>query len=504
MSRLDQGMTDSRPDGETTLRGLRSFSQFLLDRRPLEEVMEAAADACANGLPGGVVRVWRTAPTRECLSCPSPDACSARLACLHLVVSRGVVVDFDDELCSIPLGSGLVGMTAQEKREVVAPSVATVDSVLGRAWAKRHGLHVFNGFPLLANGRMYGVLGVWLDRRLAEDAWKNIRTISHILAQAVNADSLTRERERHAGALATKLEAQTNELRERVSDLEDTRSAMVNMMADALESHRQLREMASSLEEQVVDRTKEAVAAKEEAERANHAKSSFLSRVSHELRTPMHGIMSFAKVGLRKIEKSDADKNRYYFNQIIESADELLPLINDLLDLSKIEAGCSSYEFKPHKIRDLLAVKADKFVVTFRERGLELDVDIDLDDDLECVLDGNHLRQVITNLLGNAMKFTHPGTTVTVAAFREGEMVVLEVRDRGDGVPADELEKIFETFTRSSTSGDYEGTGLGLPIARGIARDHGGDIVAFNRLDGGAVFRLMLPIEGPVPAPVRS
>jgi signal transduction histidine kinase len=286
--------------------------------------------------------------------------------------------------------------------------------------------------------------------------------------------------------------SETKDLKTRVQDLEDMRVAMLNMMSDAFESQRELRALTTGLEEQVAARTAEAIDAKDEAERANQLKSAFLSQVSHELRTPMHGILSFSNLGTRNIRSSDKQKNEYYFDQINDSACELLTLINDLLDTAQIESGETEYNMAEHNVRDLLQAVARKHAGLVADRSMALTIRTDFTNPMAHI-DRRHIAQVLTNLIGNAIKFSESKSEILLHAWTEEERLFIEVCDEGPGISEGEVDGLFEPFARGVAVGGKEGTGLGLSIARGIARDHGGELTFRNRQSGGAAFLVELP-----------
>lgn len=238
--------------------------------------------------------------------------------------------------------------------------------------------------------------------------------------------------------------------------------------------------------------------AKEAAEAANAAKSEFLANISHELRTPMHSISSFAKLGLGKISDASREKLQRYFENINGSAGRLSHLLNDLLDLAKIEAGRMTYQVAPLDLRPLLTTCVAEFEAMAHGRSIAIETQVCTEPAMVSA-DATRLRQVLANLMSNAVRYSPNGSVVTVKLGAEKDKdgvdrIVLCVADRGPGIPPAELELVFDKFVQSSkTKTGSGGTGLGLAIAREILAAHGGTVRASNRSGGGAAFRVELP-----------
>ncbi|WP_323127269.1 transporter substrate-binding domain-containing protein [Marinobacter sp. JSM 1782161] len=236
-----------------------------------------------------------------------------------------------------------------------------------------------------------------------------------------------------------------------------------------------------------------------EAESANRAKSEFLANMSHEIRTPMNAVMGYSEL----LESGVTDpRQRGYIESIKAGSRSLLTLINDILDLSRIEAGKMRLEFGPLDLKRLLEDVRRIFEMRAKARGLTLSVTLAEDMPRAMVLDETRLRQVLFNLVGNAIKFTHEGE-VSLRAHTErchsddsGDecQLVIEVSDTGIGIPEDQQKRIFDAFEQQEgqSNRQYGGTGLGLAISRKLARMMGGDLTVTSTLDEGSCFRLVL------------
>ena len=269
---------------------------------------------------------------------------------------------------------------------------------------------------------------------------------------------------------------------------------------------RELRDHRDHLHELVAERTARLAAALQRVIAANQAKSEFLANMSHELRTPMHAVMGFSQLGIERADSDGQAKLSQYFRRIEQSASRLLDLINELLDLSKLESGHAELDMQPTDMSVLLDQIIGQMESLLIQRKLKIEF-VSLATDVELQVDPKRITQVIFNLLSNAIKFSPAHSHIRIEldvtdlplgrrAQDNGTQPALVIRfiDSGIGIPEEELESIFEKFEQSSTTRTGAGgTGLGLAISRAIVTQHRGTISAKNNLAGGACFTVTLP-----------
>jgi signal transduction histidine kinase len=232
-----------------------------------------------------------------------------------------------------------------------------------------------------------------------------------------------------------------------------------------------------------------------ELETASQHKSEFLANMSHELRTPLNAIIGFSQVMRERMVGDLTEKQEEYLDDVLSSSDHLLSLINEVLDLSKVEAGQVELEITPFPLREAL----ESGVVMVRERARKDGVQVTLAADTHVdVVEGDErrIRQVIFNLLSNAVKFTPAGGSIDVASSRLDGEVRVSVVDTGPGIPPEDLERIFEEFQQTDVgTARREGTGLGLALSKRLIELHGGRIWVESELGKGSTFTFALPLE---------
>ncbi len=283
----------------------------------------------------------------------------------------------------------------------------------------------------------------------------------------------------------------------------------VDFMGEFSEAFNQ---MVRSLEDamtQLKQREAELEQARLAAESANRAKSEFLANMSHEIRTPMNAIIGFSEILLGK-SLPDAEKN--YLKTILSSGQALLTIINDILDLSKIEAGKLELQYEPVNLKILLNEIKQIFFFKAQEKNLKILTDIGDDIPDALMMDEVRIRQILINLVGNALKFTHKGQ-VNVSARCNIQSttcdLTLEVEDTGIGIPEDQQHRIFESFAQQQGQNvrQYGGTGLGLTITKRLTEIMNGKISVHSKVGQGSVFRIEfsdMQIAAPMTAAVPA
>ena len=277
-------------------------------------------------------------------------------------------------------------------------------------------------------------------------------------------------------------------------------SGAVYIMTDITESKQAeeaLKHYSEELEERVKERTQEFEKAKAIAESASKAKSEFLANMSHELRTPLNSIIGFSEVMEDQLYGSLNEKQQLYTGNILTSARHLLNLINDILDLAKVEAGRFTLELEQVAIREMLKSTIIMIKEEAMRHSLKLDLEIAPEAEIVIEADERKLKQIMFNLLSNAVKFTRKGGLISVAVKKINENIEISVKDTGIGIKPEDIQKLFKEFTQleSVYTKKYGGTGLGLALSKKLIELHGGKIWVESEYGRGSKFTFTVPVS---------
>ncbi|MFY0476200.1 response regulator [Achromobacter marplatensis] len=357
--------------------------------------------------------------------------------------------------------------------------------------------------PAIQNGRVYAVIELGFNRPVGESERNLLERASEMLASAIRSgqdrsrlEALLEETQQQAEELQT----QQEELRVSNEELEQQSRILQESQARMELQQTELEQTNANLETQTQQllRVQGALTEKaRELSQASQFKSEFLANMSHELRTPLNSTLILAKL-LSDNKPGNLSAEQVKYAQTIYSAgSDLLTLINDILDLSKIEAGQATLEVEQVAVAPMLQRLLEPLRPMALDKGLALELDIDPAVPATLQTDPQRLGQVLKNLLSNALKFTQRGTVALRVSRASRDRVAFAVQDTGIGVPADQQELIFEAFRQAdgSTHRKFGGTGLGLSISRDLAALLGGGISVASTPGQGSVFTLELPVR---------
>jgi two-component system, sensor histidine kinase and response regulator len=426
----------------------------------LRAMLQLCAEALIQHLDGGVAHIW-TLNDGE--------------AMLELQASAGKSTSFDQALSRVPIGHSAIGTIAADRHPRLDDAINVEPPVGDPHWVRDEGMVAFAGYPLLLDSKLVGVMALYARHEFSPSA---------LDAMAVVADGI---------ALGIERKRAERELARYTWDLEKAHN-----------TERQNAEQLATL----VDQLRET---QRQAEAATRAKSDFLASMSHELRTPLNAIILYSELLQDEAQDEGHQHSIPDLQRILSAGKHLLELINDILDLSKIEAGKMVLSLETFEVRAMINELIDTVGPVVRQNNNILIVSCS--DDLGTMsADLMKTRQILLNLLSNAGKFTRGGTVTLEARRRpvgERAMVAFTVTDTGVGMTAHQTERIFDAFTQAdvTTTRKYGGTGLGLAIVSRFCQVMGGSVTVESRPGEGSCFTVHLPlevidaaIESPLPA----
>ena len=419
---------------------------------------------------------------------------------LLLAASYGYTPRRSEMRSRFVIGEGLVGQAALDRKTIAIsdapPGYIKVGSGLGDATPAD-----ILVMPVLFEDQVLGVIELASMRSFSEvhrDFLARISETIGVVLNTIRANMRTEELLEQSQSLTQELQKQSEELRETNDELQEKASLLSEQNRDIEIKNEEIELARRGLEEKAA-----------QLALSSKYKSEFLANMSHELRTPLNSMLILSRLLAENEERSLTDREVEFARTIHSAGNDLLSLINDILDLSKVEAGRMELDLAPVALVDVYWDAERAFRHVAEQKGLSFAVEIDPELPGSIISDEQRLGQVLKNLLSNAFKFTHEGG-VTLAigylrdrsglrndALREAERVIgFSVADTGVGIPDDKLYLIFEAFQQAdgTTSRKYGGTGLGLSISREIARLLGGEIQVDSAIGLGSSFSLFLPL----------
>jgi len=399
------------------------------------------------------------------------------------------------------IGEGLIGQAALEQKMLYRTHTPEeYNYIIQSGLSKAVPSHVLL-VPFLYENVVLGVIEIGSSRALTKIQQEFIEQVMPTIGIAVNT-AQSRQQMLELQSQSEELQTQQEELRHANEELEERTGDLERQKEAILEKNIALEKSQQAIETKA-----------KELELASQYKSEFLANMSHELRTPLNSLLILAQLLKDNTEGNLTDKQVEYARTIYTAGTDLLTLINDILDLSKVEAGKMEIHVEDMPLAVLVEAVEQKFRPVAQEKGL--DFDITVADDLPPVLptDAQRLQQIINNLLSNAFKFTDKGeikldinSNSPQPAFAKGRFLAFSVADTGIGIPLEKQRVIFKAFQQAdgSTSRRYGGTGLGLSISRQLAQLLGGELQLESEAGKGSIFTLYLPLNGPNRTPVSS
>lgn len=490
------------------LTGLSAISHSLQDQDSPQDIAKNIITTLADhlDLPAGAVYLFNSTERR-----------------LERVAAVGLPTDVS---CSFSLGEGLVGQASQGQK------ILTVNQVPAEYWALQSGSGEAQPGQLVLvplwyrkNRELIGVLELAAFRTLEPTVITLLKRLMEPLAVAIN----SAQTHLQVRALLEQVQRQNELVANQQEELRQSNESLMRQAESLQESEEEMKVQQEELRQinaELVEKNETVEIARQslslkarELEVSSQYKSAFLANMSHELRTPLNSVLILAKLLADNKASNLTPKQIEYANVIHKSGNDLLELINDILDLAKIEAGHIDVQREPVSVKSVIRDLNQLFTVVAEEKKVQLLTTIQESVPKEITTDRLRLEQILKNLLSNAFKFTPTDGRVTLTFSiasnasltrqelrREESLLAISVSDTGIGIPPDKQQLIFEAFQQvdGSTSRKYGGTGLGLSISRELIKRLGGEITLESEEGSGSTFTIWLPLVGTDSEPTES
>lgn len=510
----------------------------------LQRILQRSTEAIVKHLDAAFARIWVSHPNKEML---------------ELQASAGMYTHIDGPHSRIPLGSLKIGHIAQDRKPFLTNDVMGDPLIDDKEWVRKEGMKAFAGYPLIVGDSVMGVMGLFSRQQLSDFTLEALGSLADSIALAIEHKQAEEALEKANALLEITFSSMDDAIfvvdpssrtiiscndavqrilgysREEVigrntefmyvdsGEYEEIGSKMFTALdntgmfkteyqmrrknGEIFSSEVTMNEMVDefgyrigvlSVVRDITEHKKlEEIRIENEALiYANQVKSEFLTIMSHELRTPLTSIIGYSKLLDEKIQGNLNKKQGQYVKNIISGGKHLLDLINNMLDLAKIEAGKMELEIEKIYIRDTINETLELVREKARTRNISLKTEFD--PQLEWIeADRQKFKQILFNLLSNALKFSKEGGgTVTIATQKENDMAKIFISDTGVGIKKKDLKRLFLRFEQldSGLTRKYEGTGLGLSITKQLVELHGGKIIAESEYGGWSRFTFFLPL----------
>ncbi|WP_214227306.1 response regulator [Pedobacter sp. B4-66] len=424
---------------------------------------------------------------------------------LHLTGSYSLATNEAKE--RLDVGDGLVGQVFKSGKQILINDIPEGEMTISFTAGTTKPRNIV-AFPIIRHNEVIGVmelgsLGAYspLQLEFFNSTSSNIGVAIHVAQNRKKLQELLEETQAQAEELQaqhSELEGLNAELEAQTQKIQTSEEELRVQQEELLQSNQELEERTSLLEEKnqlIQERNLDIQQKAEQLEQSTKYKSEFLANMSHELRTPLNSILLLSKL---MSENKELDKEYVEYADVIQSSGQgLLGLIDEILDLSKIEAGKMKLEFDDISINEVVTDMRSLFDPLAKSKGLDLVIDVD--QNINTInTDKMRLEQILKNLLSNAIKFTsHGKVSLTVSRDEANKYTLFKVTDTGIGIPGDKLGLIFEAFQQAdgSTRRKFGGTGLGLSISRELAKLLGGEIELTSKENVGSEFTFSLPVD---------